>query len=93
MNKNNKMILSAAVAGILSSGALISVSTFAADKAENVHCMGANSCKGKGGCKTDANACKGQNGCKGKGFTEMTKAKCDKLAKKNTAVHAEEKKM
>jgi hypothetical protein len=30
-------------------------------------CKGTNECKGKGGCKTDANDCKGKNECKGKG--------------------------
>jgi len=30
-------------------------------------CKGLNECKGKGGCKTDANACHAQNECKGKG--------------------------
>jgi len=30
-------------------------------------CKGANSCKGKGGCKTGDNGCKGKNSCKGKG--------------------------
>lgn len=30
-------------------------------------CKGLNSCKGKGGCKTERNACKGQNECKGLG--------------------------
>lgn len=50
---------------------------FAGDKG---HCMGANACKGQGGCKTANNACKGQNGCKGTGFMEMTKAECDKAA-------------
>lgn len=30
-------------------------------------CKGHNECKGKGGCKTDANECAGKNECKGKG--------------------------
>jgi hypothetical protein len=30
-------------------------------------CKGKNECKGKGACKTDANACAGKNECKGKG--------------------------
>ena len=30
-------------------------------------CKGMNSCKGKGGCKTDKNECKGHNECKGQG--------------------------
>jgi hypothetical protein len=38
-------------------------------------CKGQNSCKGKGGCKTDANSCKGQNSCKGKGGCDTINAK------------------
>ena len=34
-----------------------------------VHCMGINSCKGQGSCKSAKNACKGQNSCKGEGMT------------------------
>ena len=30
-------------------------------------CKGLNECKGKGGCRTDANDCAGKNDCKGKG--------------------------
>lgn len=41
-----------------------------------VHCMGVNSCKGTGACKTASNACAGQNGCKGHGMMELTEADC-----------------
>lgn len=40
------------------------------EKTAKVHCQGVNDCKGKGGCKSAANACAGQNGCKGKGFVD-----------------------
>ena len=40
-------------------------------------CVGGNSCKGLGECRTATNACMGQNSCKGKGFKEMSKADCD----------------
>jgi hypothetical protein len=33
-----------------------------------VHCLGANSCKGKSDCHTPKNACKGMNACKGQGW-------------------------
>ena len=69
--------LAAAAATLLLSGTLASPS-FSADKAKG-HCMGANACKGHGACKTATNACKGQNACKGKGFTESTKAECEKV--------------
>jgi len=49
----------------------------AADKSEgSVMCAGVNGCKGKGACKTAANACKGQNACKGKGVMMMSAKDC-----------------
>jgi hypothetical protein len=39
-------------------------------------CVGGNSCKGLGECKTATNSCLGRNSCKGKGFKEMNKADC-----------------
>ena len=39
-----------------------------------VHCMGINSCKGQGSCKSAKNACKGQNSCKGEGMTDTATA-------------------
>ncbi|MEJ7599927.1 MAG: hypothetical protein WKG01_18620 [Kofleriaceae bacterium] len=41
------------------------------EKMAKVHCQGVNDCKGKGACKSTANACAGQNGCKGKGFVDI----------------------
>jgi len=41
------------------------------EKTAKLHCQGVNGCKGKGGCKSTANACAGQNGCKGKGFVDV----------------------
>lgn len=46
------------------------------EKTAKVHCMGVNECKGKGACKTEANACGGQNGCGGKGFVELSEEEC-----------------
>jgi hypothetical protein len=52
--------------------------TMAQDKATmDVKCVGANECKGKGGCKSAQNDCKGKNACKGKGFVETkTEQEC-----------------
>lgn len=47
-----------------------------ASDSDKVHCMGVNSCKGKGGCKSVENACKGKNSCKGKGWMAMTEKEC-----------------
>lgn len=63
------LVLGAAVAA-LSGQAMV------ASAAENVHCLGVNSCKGQSECKTAGSACKGQNECKGHGFLSMTAAAC-----------------
>jgi hypothetical protein len=44
------------------------------EKSAAMHCMGANSCKGQGSCKSAKNACKGQNSCKGEGMMETATA-------------------
>ena len=69
--------LAAAAATLLVAGASIATS-YAATEGMG-HCMGANACKGTSACKTAKNACKGQNACKGTGFTEATKADCEKI--------------
>jgi hypothetical protein len=44
-----------------------------------IHCMGANACKGKNDCKTADNACKGHGECKGKGFVALPAATCSNV--------------
>ena len=80
------MILTAAIAGIMAGGAL-APSVVQADA--KGHCMGANGCKHKSDCSTATNDCKGQNGCKGKGYTELSKAQCNKLATNNPKIKFE----
>ena len=73
--------IAAAAIALAMSGAVISTPA-KADSAK-VKCMGINSCKGHGACKTAANACKGQNSCKGQGFLlEKSSAACEKLGGK-----------
>ena len=55
--------------------------------AANIHCDGANDCKGRGSCKSTANACAGQNGCKGKSFIK-TATEDDCKAQGGTVVAA-----
>lgn len=72
---SNKKLAVAALTGLLSVGTLSACSTdyfggaesSSESVAEKHGCKGQNSCKGKGGCKTDKNACKGHNACKGQG--------------------------
>lgn len=93
MTKNkNQFLIRAAVAGIIgaSTMGLSSVALAADDATAKGHCVGANSCKGKGGCSQKGkNECAGKNGCGGKGFLETTKAECDALAKKDKKVRFE----
>ena len=93
MTKNkSQFLIRAAVAGIIGASTMgLSSAALADDDASaKGHCVGANSCKGKGGCSQKGkNECAGKNGCGGKGFLETTKAECDALAKKDKKVHFE----
>jgi hypothetical protein len=72
--------LAAAAIALAMSGVAVKTAQ-AADT--SVHCMGVNSCKGTGACKTASNACKGQNSCKGMGFViEKSAMDCEKAGGK-----------
>jgi hypothetical protein len=68
-------MIATAVATLALGGTLTAV---AQDKAKtDIKCVGANECKGKGGCKSAQNDCKGKNACKGHGFvTTKTEQEC-----------------
>lgn len=93
MKISKAQLLNAAFAGILGASLATHSSTSQAaegDSAEKGHCIGANSCKGHGGCaQKGKNECAGKNGCKGKGFIEVTRAECEKLAMKNKSLRFE----
>ncbi len=78
--KNKKLtgvVVATAVAGLFLSGHAIAKEKTKSMKEAKVHCMGINSCKGKGMCKSDANGCKGENACKGKGWVGVkTEKEC-----------------
>ena len=76
LNSKSGATLAAAAATLFLAGATMTTVAQAQVAGEG-HCIGANACKGKGACKGGANACKGQNACKGKGFSSLTKEKCD----------------
>ncbi|PIR23001.1 MAG: hypothetical protein COV44_04570 [Deltaproteobacteria bacterium CG11_big_fil_rev_8_21_14_0_20_45_16] len=88
-SKTKDMLISTAVAGLMS--LTMSAPVLAADNAANAkgHCVGANSCKGKGACGGKGHECAGKNSCKGKGFLDLTKADCDKLAANNPKIKFE----
>ncbi len=66
-------LIAAMAAGLFASALPLAAHASDSDK---VHCAGANSCKGKGSCKSADNACAGKNGCKGKGWMETTAKEC-----------------
>lgn len=81
MNKQNRALIQAAIAGILTAGAGASIIPA---HAQEVSCYGINSCKGKGVCgsaKTGA-ACAGSNACGKQGFLKVS-SKEDCVAKKH----------
>lgn len=69
--------IAAAAAALLLAGAALAPAAYAEEVMGQ--CVGANSCKGLGACKSASNSCKGQNACKGKGFLSLTKAECAKI--------------
>jgi len=69
--------IAAAAAALLLAGAALAPAVQAEESMGQ--CIGGNSCKGQGACKSASNACKGQNACKGKGFLSLTKSDCAKI--------------
>lgn len=68
--------VAATVAALFAAGTLV-VPTVA-HAGDGVKCVGANSCKGHGECKTATNDCKGMNSCKGQGWeTKASKEACE----------------
>jgi len=74
MNTKNMLIASAA-AMLFLTGAVITRADQSAG-ADQVKCVGVNSCKGQGSCKSVQNDCKGHNACKGQGFILMPSQEC-----------------
>jgi hypothetical protein len=61
-----------------------------AKKANTVHCLGVNACKGTSECAVDGKSgCTGKNACKGQGWTALTKKECK--AQKGTIAKAPKK--
>ena len=48
--------------------AMFALAPISASAADEVKCIGANTCKGQSACKTATSECKGLNDCGGKGF-------------------------
>lgn len=65
--------LATAAAALFITGAAMTAAPSGAQSAD-VKCMGINSCKGHGACKTASNDCKGMNSCKGHGWVPVGSA-------------------
>jgi uncharacterized membrane protein len=84
-SKTKNKVLMAAVAGLLTVGAVSATSTARAADTDKVKCYGINSCKSKASCAGGGHSCAGKNSCKGQGFVETTKDDCLKQGGKLTA--------
>lgn len=76
---NKQLLVKAALAGAVAAGSMTVGSLAFAKSAEKGLCSNASSCKGKGAC----GEAKAKNECKGQGSAKMTKAACEKMAKKD----------
>lgn len=90
MKSSVKVLIGAAVAGMIGAGAVVSLAHAEGEAMKDmVKCMGVNECKGHGACHTSSNGCKGKNECKGKGVMMMSKTDCE--AKGGKMMEAEAK--
>src|SRR5262245_35466006 len=83
-NTTKQLLVAAAIVSMMGVNG-ISTTALAKGKKKGFKCEGGNACKGKGGCKSDANQCKkGSNACKGEGFVmAKNEADCEKKKAKN----------
>jgi uncharacterized membrane protein len=79
MKSTEKMLLGAAVAGLLGSAAFAAPGKAAGKKVELAPCYGINSCKGHGQCGGKGSSCAGANSCKGAGWLKVPKDVCEKI--------------
>ena len=77
-SRTTNKVLMAAVAGLLTVGAISAPSTARAADSDKVKCYGINSCKGKSSCAGGGHSCAGKNACKGQGAVDTTKDDCAK---------------
>jgi hypothetical protein len=77
MNFKQKVLLGAALTGMISGTATANQSGDMGPKGGNVECYGVNSCKGKGECGGKDHGCAGMNECKGKGWISLSPQECE----------------
>ena len=69
------MIATAVALAFTASGLNAADTPSPSTQAQQIKCLGANSCKGQSACKTAANDCQGKNSCAGKGYIITADAK------------------
>ena len=68
-------MLATAVALAFTASAVSAAEASPSTQAEQIKCLGANTCKGQSACKTATNDCQGKNSCAGKGYIITADAK------------------
>lgn len=69
------MIATAVALAFAGSGLNAADAPSASTQAQQIKCLGANSCKGQSACKTATSDCQGKNSCAGKGYIVTADAK------------------
>lgn len=87
-SRKTNTVLMAAVAGLLTVGALGIGAPASAAEDGKVKCYGVNACKGQGACGGKGHSCAGKNSCKGQGFLELSKEECTQKGGSLTAPDA-----
>lgn len=78
MDMKQRVVLAAAVAGLVAAG-VVSFGSHVQAEEEHVPCYGINKCKGTGDCGGKGHACSGKNECKGQGFLKLEEDTCLKI--------------
>ena len=74
--KTKNILIATAAAALFLTGTVNARADQSMGSGDTVKCLGINSCKGQGSCKTVNNACKGQNACKGHGASNVSAKEC-----------------
>ena len=79
MEKKQRVLLAASVAGLLAAVGLSGVAGQQTAHAGEGHCYGVNKCSGTGACGGKGHSCAGQNGCEGQGYLDIDEETCLKI--------------
>ena len=83
MEKQQRALLAASVAGVLAAVGIVARGQGAQaaepDSGKPVACYGINKCQGMGDCGGKGHSCHGKNACNGQGYLELQKETCLKI--------------